>query len=220
MSKYLSWDTIQIGDKTAEEISQLYGKGYIFTRVKKGNMYQSRSIRIDLEKFKPNSENRRVLRKTEGLKLTNTRLPILKDKYDWKVQKLAKNYYTKKFGPGIFSANKIKELLTEPEKSNFSLLMKFSLLNKEIGYSICYENDTIMHYAYPFYNLTSDTGNLGMGMMLNAILYAKESGKKYIYLGSASRAEDRYKLQFEGLEWFDGNVWQKNLEKLKNLIKN
>src|SRR3989344_6101553 len=40
--------------------------------------------------------------------------------------------------------------------------------------------------------------------------------KKYIYLGSFSRPTDTYKLQFAGLEWFDGKQWQNNPEKLKN----
>ena len=60
--------------------------------------------------------------------------------------------------------------------------------------------------------------NVGLGMMLRAILYAKEHGKKYIYLGSATRPTDVYKLQFSGLEWFDGERWKNDLLTLKNLL--
>ena len=58
-----------------------------------------------------------------------------------------------------------------------------------------------------------------MGMMLKAINYAKENGKKYIYLGSAQRPTDTYKLQFKGLEWFDGERWSEDLGELKKVLK-
>ena len=55
-------------------------------------------------------------------------------------------------------------------------------------------------------------------MMLRAIEYAKEAEKKYIYLGSFSRPTDTYKLQFKGLEWFDGVGWSDGLKELKEAI--
>ena len=57
-------------------------------------------------------------------------------------------------------------------------------------------------------------------MMLRAIEYAKEAEKKYIYLGSFSRPTDTYKLQFKGLEWFDGVGWSDGLKELKEAIWN
>lgn len=56
-------------------------------------------------------------------------------------------------------------------------------------------------------------------MMLKAILYAKELKKDYIYLGSAQRPTDTYKLQFTGLEWFDGQEWQTDQKALKQILK-
>lgn len=56
-------------------------------------------------------------------------------------------------------------------------------------------------------------------MMLKAIVWAKENTKQYIYLGSFQRPTDIYKLQFSGLEWFDGNVWQQDTDKLKDELK-
>lgn len=59
---------------------------------------------------------------------------------------------------------------------------------------------------------------MGLGMMIRAIVWARENGKKYIYLGSASRPTDTYKLQFKGVEWFDENKWSVDLEKLKSIL--
>jgi len=93
--------------------------------------------------------------------------------------------------------------------------------NKPVGYAICYQNNNLLHYAYPFYDLNvSKDQNLGMGMMLNAILFAQSNGKKYVYLGSVSEPASKYKLQFDGLEWWDNDTktWSEDLEKVKSLI--
>ena len=52
-----------------------------------------------------------------------------------------------------------------------------------------------------------------------AVQSAKASGKQYIYLGSAQRPNDTYKFQFDGIEWFDGESWQTDFEKLKNILQ-
>jgi hypothetical protein len=94
-------------------------------------------------------------------------------------------------------------------------------LNQNIGYCIALETTELIHYSYPFYELRtigSELSNIGLGMMLRAILYAKENGKKYIYLGSASRPTDTYKLQFAGIEWFDNKNWKLDTAELKSIL--
>ncbi len=217
MSSYFSWNEQTITDFSEANVNAQYNQGYVFTRKGKGVMNQTRSLRIDLSKFELSSENRRVLKKNEQLKMNNEQLPY--STYDWKIGKLAHDFYETKFGKGTFSANKVKELMTDPEKSNFNRVFVYSIEEKKIGYSIIHETPQLIHYSYPFYELTDlqtyKLTNLGLGMMLRAILYAKEQCKKYIYLGSAQRPGDTYKLQFTGLEWFDGNEWQNDLDKLK-----
>lgn len=245
---YLKWDEKKITNFGNENINAMYDRGFVFTRKGNGIMNQTRSVRIDLSKFELSSENRRISKKTDGLRLTAYDLPY--QNYDWEIGKMAKDFYDEKFGEGTFSANKIKELLTT-EGGNFNkLLIYFSpyqgesegvvkksnnggskdpsqppLLGEEIvGYCITRESDKILHYSYPFYNLKPKTHkltpNIGMGMMLRAIEYEKEKNKKYIYLGSAQRPTDTYKLQFKGLEWFDkDNGWSDKLEELKSILK-
>jgi arginine-tRNA-protein transferase len=211
---YLKWDEKTITDYSEDAISALYNQGYLFGRTGKGEMYQTRSLRIDLEKFELSSENRRVLKKTEELKLVAAPLPYAD--YHFSIAKLGKDFYYTKFGDKTFSANKIKEIMTDAAKSNFNTALVYSL-EKTIGYALCYQNNELLHYCYPFYDLTEKTPNLGLGMMLKAIMWAKEAGKKYIYLGSFSRPTDTYKLQFAGLEWWDGKNWNTNAEELKQI---
>ena len=215
---YLKWQQIKTNDFSEQNINSLYADGFLFGRLGRGIMDQTRSVRIDLFDFQLSSENRRILKKTEGVEITNKALPYFS--YDWKIGKLGKDFYDTKFGEKTFSANKLKELLTDRIKSNFNKLLIYKLNNLEkiLGYAICLETNEILHYSYPFYELNTEIPNLGIGMMLRAILWAQETNKRYIYLGSAQRPSDIYKLQFEGLEWFDGKNWQTDLIKLKAIL--
>ena len=220
---YLNWQKKEINDFSDKNISSLYNEGFVLTRLGKGMANQTRSVRIDLDKFELSSENKRVLKKTAGLELKIEKIPY--QNYNWQIGKMGKDFYETKFGAGIFSANKIKELLTDEKKSNFNLLLKYeieNLKNKEpVGYAICLETNELLHYSYPFYSLlpTPYSLNLGMGMMIRAVLWAKENGKKYIYLGSAKDSKALYKFQFKGIEWFDGQIWSEDLEKIKEILK-
>lgn len=218
MGTYLAWKKQTITDFSPENISNQYADGFVFTRRGKGEMDQTRSVRIDLSKFELSSENRRVLKKTDEITLET--IPLSYSNYHWSIGKLAKDFYTTKFGDGTFSANKVKELLTDTEESNFNLLLKYIHNEEAVGYSICYANENILHYSYPFYELTnvSQFTNIGIGMMTKAIVWSKDAKKKYAYLGSAQRPTDTYKFQFSGAEWFDGEKWSEDVEELKNLL--
>jgi len=122
--KYLKWSEEKVLDFKPDNIDKVYDDGFVFTRVGKGVMQQTRSVRIDLSKFSLSSENRRILKKITTLDLKSIALP-LKD-YDYKLGKLAKDFYENKFGMGVMSAQRIKEMLTDAEKSNFNVLLSYA----------------------------------------------------------------------------------------------
>lgn len=207
--EYLHWKEETITDFSPEAISKKYADGFVFTRIGKGVMHQTRSVRIDLKKFEFSSENRRILRKGEEINLEKNLIPFAG--YSWEIGKLAKDFYDKKAG-GAFSANKVKELIEVGE--NFNSLFSFSGL----GYAICYKNEKILHYSYPFYDLEKAPKDMGLIMMTKVIANAQISGLDYIYLGSLQRSNDTYKLQFSGIEWFDGKDWSTDLEEAKKVL--
>lgn len=218
---YLNWNTNVVADLSPANIERMYSEGYIMTRVDRGVMNKTRSFRVNLKKFELSSENRRVLRKVAHLSLAIHSLPYTE--YSWKIGKLAKDFY-EKFGDHVFTANKTKELLTNPSKSNFNKICIFT--NNEdttqektpVGFVVAVDTPNIFHYSYPFYIEDCNEPSRGLGMMTLAIQWAKEAGKDYIYLGSLSRPTDTYKLQFKGGEWFDGERWQTDLEPLKEIL--
>ncbi|MEK7645405.1 MAG: hypothetical protein AAB391_03790 [Patescibacteria group bacterium] len=232
---YLNWNTEIVTDFSPATLDALYEQGYVATRVDKGTFNQTRSVRIRLADFELSSENRRILRKVEKVTLEAHPLPYTD--YHWSIHKLAKDFYTTKFGEDTFSANKAKELLTEADKSSFNALLVFregtasgSEKGRVLGYCIALKTSTLLHYSYPFYKLDEETApggalsSLGLGMMTKAIEWAKTAGPngqslEYVYLGSLQRPTDTYKLQFSGLEWFDGEKWWKDIEPLKEVLK-
>ena len=111
--------------------------------------------------------------------------------------------------------------MTDANKSNFNRLLVYrnSASGRAIGYAICLLTSTLLHYSYPFYILNPETPSLGLGMMIKAIEYAKDHGLQYAYLGSLQRSTDTYKLQFSGMEWFDGQKWQTDVSPLKEILK-
>jgi len=54
--------------------------------------------------------------------------------------------------------------------------------------------------------------------MLEAVNWAKESGKEYLYLGTCYEESALYKTEFKGVEFFNGFRWSDNLEELKGLV--
>jgi arginyl-tRNA--protein-N-Asp/Glu arginylyltransferase len=212
---YLNWKTEIITDFSDKKIESMYDRGYVFTRLDKGVMNQTRSFRVDMSKFELSSENRRILKKNADIEVVSESIPYAG--YTWQIGKLAKDFY-EKFGDNVFTANKIKEVMTDAKKSNFNELLVFSREKEPVGYAICYENDSIIHYSYPFYDLAASK-DIGLGMMLKLLEWAKNNAVKYVYLGSLQRPTDTYKLQFKGGEWFDGERWQSDYTELKEILK-
>ncbi|MBI5134462.1 MAG: hypothetical protein HZA81_03715 [Candidatus Taylorbacteria bacterium] len=212
---YLNWDTKVVADLSPENVAKMYDEGYVFTRVDKGVMNRTRSFRVNLKAYQASSENRRVLRKAEDLSLRVEAIPY--PLYSWKIGKLAKDFY-EKFGDNVFTANKIKEIFTDEAKSNFNRALVYSSKRsgEDVGYAVCHESKSLLHYSYPFY---VEEPSRGIGMMTLALEWAKAKGLDYVYLGSLSRPSDSYKLQFLGGEWFDGAHWQVDTAPLKAILK-
>ena len=117
---YLSWNEKTLTEFDDSTVENAYNDGFVFTRVGKGVMNQTRGLRIDLNKFELSSENKRILKKTEELELAVNLIPYAE--YDWSIHKMGKEFYETKFGEKTFSAQKIKELITDKDKSNFNKL--------------------------------------------------------------------------------------------------
>ncbi len=222
MSSYFHWQTKSQPDAQPADIVALYNQGFVATRVGKGEFHQTRSFRVHMNEFVASSENRRILRKVEHISITVASIPYTD--YHWSIHKLAKDFYTSKFGDDVFSANKIKELLTDASTSSFTTVLVYTnkTTGEIVGYCIALivrdAAGSFIHYSYPFYKEDPANPSLGLGMMLLALTWAHEQKLDYAYLGSLQRPSDTYKLQFSGQEWFDGTTWQRDTAPLKEIL--
>ena len=203
--------------ETGDEVEKIYQNGFLPVRSIPNVYYLARSIRVDLEKFEPSSENRRILRKTEDFE--SDLVLISEFNYTPHIQKFCKDYMAKKFGQGSITAAGIKSIF-KSGIYNHVFVWKERKTQKEIGYAVSFISSSFAQYAHAFYDLQYFEQSLGSRMMLEAVNWAKESNKKYIYLGTCYEKNAFYKTEFKGVEFFNGFRWSQNLEELKELVRN
>jgi arginine-tRNA-protein transferase len=196
-----------------DSIKDILNMGFLPTRFSKNIFYLCRSLRIDLTKFELSSENRRIQNKTE--EFSCELIDLEKFDYSNEVQKNCKDWFNTRFEKKIISAQGVKKVFTE---DNNNKVFVWSHNSKEVGFVPCIENDDLIYYNFAFYNPDFYKLNLGARMMLQAVLYAKEKGKKYIYLGSIYTKGSLYKTEFSGFEFFNGMNWSSDKAELKYLI--
>lgn len=203
---YQVWLKKEPGDDVAE----IYDRGFLPMRNLPNVYYLCRSVRVDLSKFFPSSENRRILRKTENLSW-ETKLHIGSPA----VYELCKRYLASRFGNQYVSPSGLKSIFGG---KIFNRVFVWKDGQKEVGYAVCFEDDGLLHYAHAFYEPEYSGKNLGVRMILQAVIEAKEAGKKYAYLGTCYHQAAFYKLEFSGVEFFNGFGWSRDIEELKWLV--
>lgn len=196
-------------------VEPIYQAGFLPTRHLQNVYYLARSLRVVLSGFDLSSENRRILNKTQEIKVE---LQSLADfDYTPEVQKMCKDYASERFDQGVFSSQTIKSIF-ENKIFNHVFVFKNSENQTTVGYAVCFINEKLLHYAYAFYHPDFIGQNLGARMMLQAVSWAKENQKIYAYLGTAYQAQSLYKTEFKGVEFFNGFRWSQDLTELKELI--
>lgn len=214
-SKYHFPYQVYLQKEASDDLDKIYSMGFLSSRITPDLFYLARSVRVDLSKFEPTSENRRIMRKTEYLSFKV--VPLSSFKYDYSIGKLGKEFYKNKAkGLGTLAIKNLFEksslthvIVGQDKRSNLST----------IGYCPVLMTGEILHYAYPFYELKYIKEDLGLGMMLQVINYAKENGLKYVYLGTCYSESAFYKLQFTGTEYFTGFNWSSDTAGLKELVR-
>jgi arginyl-tRNA--protein-N-Asp/Glu arginylyltransferase len=200
-----------------ETPSQLFDAGFLPSSRNLDRFYLCRHIRVDLAKFKPSSENRRVLRKGEGLRFEL----VPRAKFDFTPERRAffKNYADIKFGKDTMSCERLDALFASPIISHL-LVFTDGTTGAEIGVATLYlEGDALAFYYYAFYDLNYFQRNLGLFMMTSAVGEFARRGTCHLYLGTCYSENALYKTQFAGAEFFNGFRWSHNLKELKYLLR-
>ena len=200
-----------------EAPSDIFNAGFLPSSRNLDRFYLCRQVRVDLKRFKPSSENRRILRKGSGI---NVKL-VPRDKYDYTPERrqFFKTYADIKFGKDVMTFERLDSLFDSPIISHL-LVFTDAEKGNEVGVATMYvEGKELGYYYYAFYDLNYYARNLGMFMMTSAAALFAERGFKHLYLGTCYSDNALYKTQFAGAEFFNGFRWSGDLDELKFIIK-
>ncbi|HUE37827.1 MAG TPA: hypothetical protein VMO20_10585 [Candidatus Acidoferrum sp.] len=209
---YAVWAVPEKGETPAD----IFDAGFLPSSRQLDRFYLCRQIRVDLGKFKPSSENRRIMRKGKGIGVEL----VARDKFDYTPQRreFFKTYADIKFGKDVMTFERLDALFAAPIISHL-LVFTDTGTGKEVGVATLYvEGKALAFYYYAFYDLNYYARNLGMFMMTSATAHFADAGVKHLYLGTCYSETALYKTQFAGAELFNGFRWSNNLEELKFII--
>jgi len=210
---YAIWAVPEDGETPAD----IFNAGFLPSSRNLDRFYLCRQVRVNMAKFKPSSENRRILRKGAGITVTL----VPREKYDYTPERrqFFKTYADIKFGKDVMTFERLDALFAAPIISHL-LVFADAETAKEIGVATLYlEGKALAFYYYAFYDLNYYARNLGMFMMTSAAALFAERGFKQLYLGTCYSDNALYKTQFAGAEFFNGFRWSGDLDELKFIIR-
>jgi arginyl-tRNA--protein-N-Asp/Glu arginylyltransferase len=210
---YAIWALPEAGETPAH----IFNAGFLPSSRNLDRFYLCRQVRVNLGKFKPSSENRRILRKGDGIEVAL----VPREKFDYTPERrqFFKTYADIKFGKDVMSFERLDSLFNSPIISHL-LVFTDAKTGAEIGVATLYvESKELAYYYYAFYDLNYYARNLGMFMMTSAVSLFNERGFKHLYLGTCYSQTALYKTQFPGAEFFTGFRWSGDLNELKFIIK-
>ena len=210
---YAIWAVPEAG----ETPSDIFNAGFLPSSRNLDRFYLCRQVRVNLAKFKPSSENRRILRKGAGIEVKL----VPRDKFDYTPERrqFFKTYADIKFGKDVMTFERLDALFGSPIISHL-LVFTDAKTGDEVGVATLYlEGKALAYYYYAFYDLNYYARNLGMFMMTSAVALFAERGFKHLYLGTCYSQTALYKTQFAGAEFFNGFRWSDDLDELKFIIR-
>lgn len=209
---YAIWAFPEPGEKPAD----FFNHGFLPSSRELDRFYLCRQVRVNLRKYQPSSENRRIARKGEGL----TVKLVTRAEFDYTParREFFKTYADIKFGKDTMSYGRLDSLFQGRLTSHVLTVVETST-GAEVGAATLYLEEPVLgYYYYAFYDLNYYSRNLGMFMMTSAVNLFAERGFEFLYLGSCYSQNALYKTQFTGAEFFNGFRWSDNLAELKYLI--
>ena len=179
--------------------------------------YLCRHTRVALARYAAASENRRILRKGEGLDLSL--LPVAECGLTPERREFCRRYAAAKFGPTGMPDERLARLFTSAVTTHVLRATDPARGGAEVGLVTLYlEGSRAAFYYYAFYDLSHPNRSLGLWLMTSAVELLARHGVEHLYLGTCYSENARYKSQFAGFEFFTGVRWSADSTELKYLL--
>jgi len=198
------------------DIPTIYEQGFLpysnDLSLTKEVFYMARSLRVDLARFTPSSENRRVGRKIEDLHIQLEVLDYDSFEKNAAFKDFCFDYASKRFSNPI-TRERLNYILSN---KSIKKLFYFHIDNKPVGYVIAISHNKTLHYWFAFFSLDYTEYSIGKWMMFSVINWAKEHEYQAVYLGTCYGRKSLYKVRdFKGIAFWDGNEWNQDVKLLK-----
>lgn len=199
-----------------ETPADIFERGFLPSSYALDRFYMCRHIRVALSEFSASSENRRILRKGEGIE--SRIVPRAGFEFTEGRRAFCKTYADAKFKPSGMSLDRLEALMNSKIVTHV-LVFTDTATAAEVGYVMLYmEQPKAAFYYYAFYDLEYYARNLGMFMMTAAVGTLAASGVRHLYLGTCYSHNALYKFQFGGAEFFNGFTWTRNAKELRYMV--
>lgn len=210
---YVVWGFLEPGETPADALAA----GFLPGSPELDRFYLVRQIRVPLQEWKPSSENRRLLRKTDRWRAEL----IPRAAFDYSVRRRAAwlTFAEARFGAGAMPGERLDRLMSGAVVTH---LLHFTdePTGAEVGTALLFlEAPRVAFYYFAFQTLAPEVRPAGMAMMTQAVEQFAQAGWTYLHLGSCYSEKALYKVQFEPLEFFNGFRWSRNISELKHLIR-
>jgi hypothetical protein len=210
---YAVWAVPEPGETPAD----LFEQGFLPSSRNLDRFYLCRQVRVATQRFRLTSENRRILRKCQGIGFQC--VPRADFEYTAARRQFCKTYADTRFGAEVMPWERLDGLFNSPITSHL-LVFTDAATGAEVGLVTLYREARRMgFYYYAFYDLAYYRRSLGLHMMTCAVEFFARELVPYLFLGSCYLPNARYKTQFVGAEFFNGFRWSDNLKELKYLIE-
>jgi arginyl-tRNA--protein-N-Asp/Glu arginylyltransferase len=210
---YVVWAVPEAGEAPAD----LFNAGFLPSSRGLDCFGLCRNVRVDLPKFQPSSENRRVLRKGEGI--TMQVVPRAGFELTPARREFYVNYAAARFGEGVMPPERLELVFNSPVATHV-LVFTDPQSGAEVGVAVLYlEAPRVAFYRFAFFDLNHFNRSLGLFMMTSAVAHFAREKFSHLYLGTCYSERALYKTQFAGVEFFNGFRWSNDLAELKFLIQ-
>lgn len=164
------------------------------------------ATRLPVEQFKPNRNQRRILKKNNDIKIS-----IQPARYGDEYYELYIRYQQSRHTGGTMansSQDDFINFLTANECE--TTFVEYRISKKLVAVAVTDQLEEAHSAVYTFFDPTLTNRSLGGLTILNQIKEANDQKKRWLYLGFWIEhcRKMSYKIRFKPLEGFNGSIWQ------------
>ena len=175
---YVVWAVPEAGEAAAD----LFNAGFLPSAKGLDQFALCRNVRVELAKFSPSSENRRILRKGAGIVMKL----VPRAEFDLSAarKEFFLNYAAARYGAGVMPAERL-ELVFSPPVCTHLLVFTDETSGTELGVAVLYlEAPRVAFYRYSFFDLNHANRSLGLFLMTTAVEFFAAQKFNHLYLGT------------------------------------